>query len=169
MALTRVLLITTPLFSHFVRHILRHNPVGAEIVGAVANTTEALAAIRTHKPHVVIISLRTCSPIDGLEIVAKIRATYPEALIIGRSAKPDTQFILQAGAAGVVGFINLAANATEIATAIQTVRAGGAYLPPQIAQQFVHGLQTNWNPDFDSQQPAVSPPPPPNVHFKPDK
>jgi DNA-binding NarL/FixJ family response regulator len=144
MAPTRVLLITLPMFAHYVQTVLRRSSAGVEIIGVTDNTTEALLLISTCRPHLLIVDICAQSPIAGFEIMLNIRQVYPHALTIGYTDQTDQTnkaAILQAVQAGVTGFIAAGADQPEISAAIAAVRRGNAYLPQQIAQQFVREFQ----------------------------
>jgi len=140
MAGTRVVMIETPIFSHYVRNALCRTSCGVEIVGTAANAGVALELIRTHQPDVLIIDIRNES-FDGLDTLMKIRSEYPSAPIIGRAKKPSYEYTLQAIAAGVRGFINDQTSFSELMEAVRAVQQGYAYIPQNLARQFMIGLQ----------------------------
>lgn len=136
---TRVLMIETPIFAHFVKNMVRRTSFDLEVVGAVVNAGDALELIRTYQPDILIIDLQSSFQ-DGLNILMKICSAYPNAQIIGRIKNTSYEFIIQAISAGVKGFINDQTPFSELVKAIQTVKQGYAFLPNNIANQFVTGL-----------------------------
>jgi DNA-binding NarL/FixJ family response regulator len=140
MSHTRVLLIESAQFSHFVENIIHKTSTHLVIVGCATDAVEALELIRTQQPDVVLIDLCSNSS-QCLEIITKIRARYPRLQIIGRLSLPNTGCFRPAIRAGVTGFINDQTSLAELREAIRTVRQGFAYLPPNLARQFVLGLQ----------------------------
>ena len=136
----RVLMIETPLYTHYVKNVIRSETFGVEIIGTAANAQEALELIKIHYPDVLIIDIRD-NLVASLETLMKIRSIYPDVLVVGRTNKIDNHFILQAAAAGVMGFVNEHTPIKELIDAIDSVRRGYPFLPQNLANQFVQELQ----------------------------
>ena len=137
----RVLMIDSPLYTHYVKNVIRTEKYGVEIIGVAANAEQALELINTHYPDVLIIDIRDDFAVS-LETLMKIRSIYPDVLVVGRTRKFDNHFILQAVAAGVKGFVNEQTSIKELIEAIKTVRRGLPFLPQNLACQFVQELQS---------------------------
>ncbi len=144
MANTRVLMIETPIFSHFVKNATRRAIFGMEIVDVSCQMQNALELVRAHQPDVLVVDLRGQS-IGIFDTLRKISIEYPQVLVIGRSKK-DTgiDFVLDAVSAGVMGFINDLANCDELLDAIKTVRQGYPYFPQNVIHQVVLNLQAQY-------------------------
>lgn len=136
---TRVLMIETPTYTHFVKNIVHRTSCGVEIIGVAAVIKDALELICTQKPDVLIIDIRD-SKMESLDALMKIRSEYPHAQIIGRIKNPEYEYLLQAIMAGAMGFVNDQTPFSELIDAIAAVKGGYAYLPQNLARQFVNGL-----------------------------
>ena len=133
-------MIETPTFSHFVKNIVHRASCGVEIIGATADAGSILELINRYQPDVLIVDIRNASS-GTFELLMKIRSENPYAQIIGRTKKPAYQFMLQVIGVGVMGFVNDQTPFNELIDAIGAVGSGYAYLPQNLASQFVQGLQ----------------------------
>ncbi len=144
MSHTRVLLLASPRFSHFVKNIIHKTASNLAIVGVTTDLESALVLIKAQQPDILLIDIYPKSS-QYLENIAEIRAHYPHLHIIGRTKPSKNGLFRQAIQVGVSGFINEQASLEELREAIQTVQQGYAYLPPNLAHQFVLGLQRQPN------------------------
>ncbi len=104
---------------------------GIQLIASVSQPDEALSLIEQEQPDVFIIDLPQ-SLADGLPILAALRARKPRTFILARTDCNDDGFMLEAVESGVTGFISPAADQAEILAAIQSVREGKPFLPPQM-------------------------------------
>jgi len=58
---TRVLMIETPIYSHFVKNAIRRAICGVEIIDIVDQAQNALDLVRTLQPDILIVDLRNRS------------------------------------------------------------------------------------------------------------
>jgi len=137
---TRILMIETPMFSHYVKNVTRRTSCGMEIIGGAPDVSDALALNQALGPDVIIVDIRDGSNI-GIDKLIKTRNEFPGAIIIGRIKKSDKRFILDAVAAGAMGFVSDQTRVAELIEAISTVRQGFYFLPQNLIPQFSHGLQ----------------------------
>jgi len=137
---TRVLMIETPLFSHFVKNASRRVIYGMEIVDVAGQAQNALELVSAYGPDVLVVDLRS-HPYDLFSTLREINIACPRMLIIGRTKNPEIDFALDAVSAGVMGFINDQISYAELVKAIQTIRQGYSYFPENIVHQVVQNLQ----------------------------
>jgi DNA-binding NarL/FixJ family response regulator len=103
MASTRVLLVDD---ESLVRRILKQILAGysdMELVGEATNGEEAIAAVETFQPDIVVMDIRMPA-LDGIAAAREIRAKYPHVKIIGLSEYAygyNTDAMEKAGALGV--------------------------------------------------------------------
>jgi DNA-binding NarL/FixJ family response regulator len=103
MAATRVLLVDD---ESLVRRILKQILAGysdMELVGEATNGEEAIAAVETFQPDIVVMDIRMPA-LDGIAAAREIRAKYPHVKIIGLSEYAygyNTDAMEKAGALGV--------------------------------------------------------------------
>ncbi|MGA8455673.1 MAG: response regulator transcription factor [Streptosporangiaceae bacterium] len=126
------------------------NSAGIPVVAEAANGREAVAAVRKHRPDVVLMDIRM-PELDGLEATRRILG----AARSGESApaEPDgsaegvriiilttfdlDQYVYAALAAGASGFLLKDVSPEHLIAAVQLVRTGDALLAPSITRRLV--------------------------------
>src|SRR6202167_5536814 len=126
------------------------NSAGIQVVAEAANGREAVAAVRKHRPDVVLMDIRM-PELDGLEATRRILG----AARSGESApaEPDgsgggvriiilttfdlDQYVYAALAAGASGFLLQDVSPEHLIAAVQLVRTGDALLAPSITRRLV--------------------------------
>jgi len=140
---TRVLMIETPIYSHFVKNAIRRAICGVEIIDIVDQAQNALDLVRTLQPDILIVDLRNRSN-ALLNTLKTIGFENPKTLIVGRTKDPEIDFILEAVSAGVIGFINDQTSCDELLNAIHTIREGYPYYPQNVVHRVVKNLQSKF-------------------------
>ena len=112
-----------------------------EIVDIAADGAECLALIRTHDIDVVLMDIRM-PQVDGITAVKQLRADRPALRVLMLTTFDDQEDIVAALSAGAAGYLLKDMPSEEIAAAIRTAHAGGAVLPPHIAQTFLDAVQS---------------------------
>lgn len=102
---------------------------GTEIVGEAANADEALAALRRHRPDVVMLDI-SMPGIGGIELTRRIRREFPETRVIILTFHEGDEYLFQALQAGASGYVVKGAAPGELVNALQAVMADGMYLDP---------------------------------------
>ena len=108
-----------------------------EVVGEVGDGLELLEAIKTLKPHMVIVDIGM--PIlSGIEAARTIKQTYPEIKILLLTMYKSKSHIKRALDAGVDGYL-LKENAfKDLITAIDMVRKGTKYISSFVIDKMVN-------------------------------
>jgi DNA-binding NarL/FixJ family response regulator len=101
---------------------------GIEVAGAVADGAEVAAAVRTHRPHVVLMDIRMPG-VDGLTATEAMRA-------------------------GASGFLLKHTPPDEIARAVRRVAAGEPMLSPEVLRRLMRQVASA-NPGRDSARRAL--------------
>ena len=130
------------------RMILRD--AGIPVVAEAADGAEAVAAVRSHDPDVVLMDIRM-PEMDGLEATRRILAGQPGAacrIVILTTFDLD-QYVYGALAAGASGFLLKHVSPEYLIAAIRTVRSGDALLAPSITRRLVERFALH------SSQPAL--------------
>lgn len=103
---------------------------GHDIVGQVGDAPELLAAVETHRPHVVIIDIRMppTHTAEGIDAAAKIRASFPDVAVLLLSAHVEVDHALEILEGGKATGYLLKSRVTDVDEFLQTVErvAGGA-------------------------------------------
>jgi len=108
------------------------------VVAEAANGNEAVAAVRTHRPDVVLMDIRM-PELDGLEATRRILAAPSggDVRIIILTTFDLDQYVYAALAAGASGFLLKDVSPEHLVAAVQLVRTGDALLAPSITRRLV--------------------------------
>jgi DNA-binding NarL/FixJ family response regulator len=109
-----------------------------EVVAEVSDGQQALAAVRTHHPDVIVMDIRM-PVLDGLEAT---RAIVGDPSLSGVRVLVLTTFdedalVFEAIRAGAAGFLLKDAEPTELLRGIRVAAAGDTLLAPQAARRLV--------------------------------
>jgi len=133
-----------PVFRHGLRDILESSP-GLRCIGECASASEAMAAVHTLMPDVILMDIRM-SGLDGkapngLEATATIKRTAPGVKVIILSMIDSADAVSDAFASGASGYLIKDAGKRELIEAIREVVSGGTPISPHIK-----GLQGIFRP-----------------------
>jgi DNA-binding NarL/FixJ family response regulator len=105
-------------------------------VGAYASGEDALRAIPTAHPDVVLMDIHLPG-ISGITCVARLRAILSDLPILMLTRFEESDTIFQALRAGASGYLVKNIPPTEMVQAIEQVHAGGAPMSMQIARKVI--------------------------------
>ena len=107
------------------------------IIGEAEDSVQALEAIKTLKPDMVIadISLKGSS---GLELTKTIKAKYPNLPVLVQSMHDETLYGERALQAGAMGYIMKDSSMEILLTAIHKVLSGQIYTSEQMSARLVN-------------------------------
>jgi DNA-binding NarL/FixJ family response regulator len=115
------------------------NSADIPVVAEAANGSEAVAAVRKHRPDVVLMDIRM-PELDGLEATRRILTAAPSGeavrIIILTTFDLD-RYVYAALAAGASGFLLKDVSPEHLVAAVQLVRTGDALLAPSITRRLV--------------------------------
>jgi DNA-binding NarL/FixJ family response regulator len=108
-----------------------------EVVGEAGTGTDAVEAVRSHRPDVVLMDIRMPG-MDGLEATRHILgdADWPVKVIILTTFDPD-EYVYEALRAGASAFMLKDTPRAELISAVRTVVDGGALLAPSITKRLI--------------------------------
>jgi DNA-binding NarL/FixJ family response regulator len=107
-----------------------------ELVGTASNGIEAIEAVGTLHPDVVLMDL-SMPELDGVEATRRISADHPSSRVLVLTSFSDQTRILDALSAGADGYLLKHADPDDIADAIRSVHTGGAPLDPKAARALI--------------------------------
>ena len=107
-----------------------------EVCGEAADTTAALAALRTTHADLVIVDLSLRSG-HGIELIKQIRARDSRIKTLVVSAYDESLFAERCLRAGALGYINKQEVQENVIQAIRTVLNGQRYLSTQMTQRLI--------------------------------
>jgi len=103
-----------------------------KVVDLAENISQIMNAIKLQRPDVLLIDLRL-DGLDGVEVIQKVRETFPSVAIVILSGYEGSEDIYRALRAGVRGYLMRGVSDAEIIEAILTVKSGGRHIPNEIA------------------------------------
>lgn len=106
---------------------------GVEVVGAVADGADAVAAVAETSPDLVLMDL-SMPRLDGIEATRAVLATSPDLKVIVLTSFSENARILAALEAGAVGYLLKDSEPEDIVKAIRDAAAGGVPLSPKAAR-----------------------------------
>ena len=132
----RVLLIDDSMLTlHGLKTLLSKNS-RLDIVGVARTQAEALAAIQTHRPHVVVLEVRV-GQASGIDLCKTIRESHPNIGVLFFTAHDDKNLLHAAILAGAQGYLLKTAAANVVAKSIEVVATGEAIMDQQLTQQVI--------------------------------
>jgi DNA-binding NarL/FixJ family response regulator len=120
-----------PIFRQGLRSLLEKE--GFSIVGEGADGFEATKLAEKFHPDVMVLDF-SMPRLNGLDAAKEIQRISPRTKVILLTVHREEQYVLEAMAAGVKGYVLKSEAATGLVDAIREVYRGNAYLSPQIAQ-----------------------------------
>lgn len=111
-----------------------------DVVAETSDGMEGIALYKKHHPDVVIMDL-LLPGIDGVQAIAEIITSDPEAKILVLSSLEDEDHILSAVQAGALGYVPKTAARQYLVEGVFQVARGIPYLPPNIAARLFKGLR----------------------------
>ena len=103
-----------------------------EVVGEAGGGAEAIELDRKLDPDVVVLDM-SMPEINGLHAAIEILRHRPERRILILSMYDEPQYVRNALAAGVRGYILKNARETDLLRAVRAVAGGGQFLSPELA------------------------------------
>lgn len=102
---------------------------GLQVVGEAGNAADAVQAVATLRPDVVLMDIRM--PGDGgIEATRQITARFPETKVVMLTSFADDELVLRAISAGAVGYVLKQVGNEELLRAIAAAARGEALLDP---------------------------------------
>jgi two-component system, NarL family, response regulator DevR len=111
-----------------------------EIVGVAGTRAEALHAIQTDQPDVVMLEVRMGHE-SGIDLCTAIREAYPNVGVLFFTTHDDKDILRSAIIAGAHGYLLKSATAEAIAKSIEIVASGNAVMDQQLTQQVIGWLR----------------------------
>jgi NarL family two-component system response regulator LiaR len=106
------------------------------VVADVADGAAAVAAVRKHRPDVVLMDL-VMPEMDGVEAIRLIAAEHPATRVIALTSFLDDDRVLPAVRAGAAAYLLKDVGPQDLVAAIRTVYGGEALLHPAVAARLM--------------------------------
>ena len=125
----KVLLIDDhPLILSALQGVIRGIGDDVTVVGVEGAVTARAELTRDENYDLVLLDL-SLQDADGFELLHELRANYPAIPVVVVSATERASDVIRSIDAGAMGFVPKRSSGTSLAGALQTVMAGGIYLP----------------------------------------
>jgi DNA-binding NarL/FixJ family response regulator len=109
-----------------------------EVVAAVADGEQALAAVAEHHPDAILLDLHM-PVLDGVGATERLTREHPEVAIVVLTTYADDETIIAALRAGARGYLTKNADRREIFQALQGAATGHTILPPEVTAMLLSG------------------------------
>ena len=117
------------------RMILEDEP-GIEVVGAVADGDEAIAAVQRLHPDIVLLDIRM-PRLDGLEAARRILETRSNTKVVMLTTFDVDEYVFRAVEAGASGFLLKDVTPEQLIASVRLVAAGESLLAPAITRRLI--------------------------------
>ena len=107
------------------------------VVGLAADGAEALEAVATTSPHVVLMDL-SMPGMDGVTATRHITEEFPDVDVVVLTSYTDQQRVLEAMDAGAIGYILKDTDPADLLAAIRSAAQGHSPLDPRVARTILH-------------------------------
>jgi DNA-binding NarL/FixJ family response regulator len=107
------------------------------VVGLAANGAEALEAVATASPHIVLMDL-SMPGMDGVTATRHITEEFPDVSVVVLTSYTDQQRVLEAMDAGAIGYILKDTDPVDLLAAIRSAAQGHSPLDPRVARTILH-------------------------------
>jgi DNA-binding NarL/FixJ family response regulator len=104
-----------------------------EVVGEVDDGAGAVAAVREHRPDVVLMDIRM-AVMDGITATAALRRLHPPPQVIVLTTFQADEQVLSALRAGASGFLVKDTPPADIINAVRLVASGDAIVSPSVTR-----------------------------------
>ena len=103
-----------------------------EIVGDAATVDDAVAAIRSTAPDVVLLDVHMPDG-GGVEVIRRVAGDEPEVRFLALSVSDAAEDVIGVIRAGACGYVTKTIAGTELADAVRRVHEGDAVFSPRLA------------------------------------
>lgn len=101
---------------------------GFEVVGEVEDGAAVMAAVREHRPDLLVIDIEL-PEISGIEATKRVLARWPELKVLVFTAHEEDDLVRLAAREGAAGFLVKSANIDQIRDALEAVVSGEQWFP----------------------------------------
>ncbi|WP_120004170.1 response regulator transcription factor [Nesterenkonia muleiensis] len=112
------------------------------VVGTACTGSEAIQAVRTHRPHVVLMDLLLKGEMDGVEATGRIRSMLNPPAVLAVTSFDTDVYMRGALDAGATGFLLKNDATSSLATAIRMAHAGDPMISPALTSRLISSYVT---------------------------
>ena len=100
-----------------------------QIVATLAKATDALDAVKSHDPDLVLMDVCTEDDASGIAAAAEIKRELPDVRVVVMTGIPEITFIEQARAAGADSFVYKNVSTAELLAILRSTMEGYSTFP----------------------------------------
>jgi DNA-binding NarL/FixJ family response regulator len=108
------------------------------VIAEAQNGREVLERVRELEFDVLLLDMSMPGK-SGIELIKQVHAEKPRLRILVLSMHEEQQYAVRALKAGAAGYLTKESASDLLVKAIRKVAAGGAYITPEVAEQFALG------------------------------
>lgn len=109
------------------------------VLGQAEDASQAMEAIRTLKPDLVIVDI-SLKERSGIELIKNIHAQHPDLRVLALSMHEESLYAERTLRAGAAGYIMKREATQKVVTAIRKVLDGQIYLSDKMATRMLHKI-----------------------------
>ena len=117
------------------------NSAGIPVVAEAANGREAVAAVRKHRPDVVLMDIRMPRS-NGIEACRAMKEAAPSAKIVILTISDEEEDLFEAIRAGASGYLLKDIPLDEVADTVRAVHGGQSLINPSMAGKLLTEFAT---------------------------
>ncbi|MGI5129946.1 MadR family response regulator transcription factor [Pseudonocardia sp. CA-107938] len=123
------------------RSVLEREP-DLRVVGEAGTPEQAIAAVATTRPDVVLLDLRLSPSSDdeGIGVCARLHTTYPDVAVLVLTTVIDDRLVLEAIHSGARGYVVKEVDPSELVRAIRAVSRGESAFDSRSAAAMVRSI-----------------------------
>ncbi len=124
---------------------------GFVCLGTATSVTGGLAAVRAHRPDIVVMDVRLGDG-DGVSATAVLTHEFPELRVVILSAYIDSALLSRAAAAGACALVPKAGDLQEILSVLRTSERGGFSVPPRFLRSLMGSSPPHPDPGLTARE-----------------
>ncbi len=141
MAIVKVLLVDDDALVRAGLRLILSSAEDIDVVGETDDGSDAVAAVRQHRPHVVLMDIRM-PQMDGITATAALRRLNPPPRVIVLTTFQADEHVVAALRAGASGFLVKDTPPADIINAVRLVAAGDAIVSPAVTRTLLSHFGT---------------------------
>jgi two-component system, NarL family, invasion response regulator UvrY len=115
--------------------VLAEAQTGQELLEVVAQQMKFVESEPSAGPVIDVVLLDIAMPHgDGLEVLQRLRQTWPNLPVLMLSTYPEQQYAVRCIKLGAAGYLNKSADPDDMILAVRKVTSGGVYVSPATAE-----------------------------------
>jgi len=123
-----------------------------QVVGVAQNGRAAIEQALALKPDVIVMDL-FLPDMDGIRATAEIAQANPTARVLVITSSAENEHVQRAIEAGAMAYIVKDSSREQFILGVRTLASGRVFLPAEIGEKLVRGLQENKTPIAASTRP----------------